>query len=366
MKLSGMFRIGFVAAIVTALILLTSCIAFGNDDDASTSNPQPIPRTRPRKSPWPPSTVYKYKDYIDVENIKRWRAMPLDEQDLTYAYVPFYYSDYPLGITAPLYSIETPPETIEKALGYHRSVGIIDATKSHSRLIQYDKELADGLFPIGALEIQLFKLDPNLHYLRNLVRHPRNNQPALEDIEHLPHANGKPILSQDTETLGHMLHAARTDPRSFYYFQQRMEPILVFPHRNELIDNFNGAEMGQLRRIMDGYQAAKEKYGQTVASIIWGKPTSVSADPRRLRTLHLQLKNYPRFKHDAPKEDMVRSLQRNGRFRVYKEIGGKKYGYKVLLKNPGSTGESMRVSVEPLTFIERFQEAIHWPRIRLP
>ncbi|KAJ1021493.1 hypothetical protein NDA13_005533 [Ustilago tritici] len=362
MKLPGMFRIGFVAAIVTALILLTSCIAFDDNNDASTSNPQPIPRTMPRKSPWPPSTVYKYKDYIDVENIKRWHAMPLDKQDLTYAYVPFYYSDSPLAITAPLYSIKTPPEMIEKALGHYRSVGIIDATKSHSRLIQYDKELADGLFPIGALEIQLFNLDPNLHYLRYLVRHSEIDQPALEDIEHLPHANGKPILSQDTETLGQMLNAAYTGPRKFYYFQQGTNPILVLPNKNRLIAILDEPEIEQLRYIVKNYQAAETKFGQTIAAMIWGKPIEASADSNGLRTSRFRRKKYPVFKFDAPKEDMVAALQKEGRFHVYNEVNGKKNVYIVKVKDfPVSPRQPFEIYIDRPGFLDRTLQYLRRP-----
>ncbi|CCF49461.1 hypothetical protein NDA10_003004 [Ustilago hordei] len=370
MKLSGMFRIGFVAAIVTALILLPSCIAPRDKDKASTSTSQPSSHSESTKLPWPPTHVNEYIDYLNVNNIEGLSFSPLDQEARTFGNVPFFYLESP-KLRTPLYSIDTATGTVEQALRDHGSVGIVDASNNLAKLIQFsDGRLAQGLFPdVQPEPIQLFKLDPALHHLRQLARHPDNNMPPQAEIEYLPHFDNKPILSQGSENLGHMLQAAGTDPRSFYYFQEGMDPILVVPDGNMLIVNPIEDEKRKLRDILKGYQTAKKNYGQTVATIIWGKPIRVSADPHGLRKSSVLLEDYPRFKHDAPKRHMMTALQRNGRFRVYKEIDGKKYGYKVKMKNPEAVnGETLQVEVNPLTSTENVMEKalIRFGKIRLP
>ncbi|SYW85441.1 uncharacterized protein UBRO2_05808 [Ustilago bromivora] len=244
MKLSGMFRIGFVAAIVTALILLPSCIAPGNGGVAS-------------------------------------------------------------GKSA---------------------------------------------------AIQLFKLDPDLHRLPGLVKASEIPPPRAEDIENLPHVDGKPILTKGSKNFDFMLRVASTYPHKFYYLQEPMEPILVEPTETKQFSNLNPDVKQKIQHAVNGYSAAKQKYGERVASMIWGKPYVLTDDPDGRLKPSIPIKLYPRFRYDAPKKDMVRALQHHGRFRVYKNSGGDKVGYKVFLKNPGSTGELMDVSVEPLTWLERSQE----------
>ncbi|SOV04020.1 uncharacterized protein UDID_19518 [Ustilago sp. UG-2017a] len=353
MKLSGMFRIGFVAAIVTALILLPSCIAAGgNDMAASSSTSQSSHPTRP----WPPRKVNKYIEYLnDVNTIKQLPPGSFDQRN-----IPFFYSDFPTLLKTPLYSIDTPTTTVEQALRDRKSVGIVDASKREARLIQvlddgHQSYLAQGLFPnVEPGPIQLFKLDPALHHVRQLVQNPRNDEPPEASTKYLPHANGHPILSQGSETLGHMLHAARTDPRSFYYFQEGMKPILVVPHKNELISNLDRAEEKQLRRIMDGYQIAKRKYGQTIASIIWGRPIIASSDRNGLRMSSSRQSSYAWLSHDAPREQMVTELRRNGGFYVYRGD----YKYKVMVTNPeASQGEAFGITVDRIA---------HGSRVRLP
>ncbi|SPC64546.1 uncharacterized protein UHOD_11947 [Ustilago sp. UG-2017b] len=339
MKLSGMFRIGFVATIVTALILLPSCIAFDNEE-ASTSTSQP---SHPDK-PWPPKKVTKYMGYLDFNTIERLPRSSSDQRN-----VPFFYSKTPRKLTTPLYSIDTPTATVEQALRDHKSVGIVDVSNDETRLIQiindgHQSYLTQGLFPnVEPDPIQLFKLDPDLHRLRQLPLIAENGEPPMAGIRHLPYANGKPILSHGSEALGHMLYATRTEPYSFYYFKRGMEPILVVPHKNELIYNLDEAEKRKLRHIMGEYQTAKTKFGQTLASIIWGRPIKAGADPHGLRTSQLRTEQYPKFSRDAPRDEMVTALRRNGRFRVY----GNEYDYVVKVTNPQVNGnEAFNISVD--------------------
>ncbi|SYW86262.1 uncharacterized protein UBRO2_05982 [Ustilago bromivora] len=275
MKLSGMFRIGFVAAIVTALILLPSCIAPGGGSGASTSTSQPDLHSRPTE---PPRSAFDVRKYINRLNAK-------DITDL--------------------------PRT------------------TSSNLIQICIAFRGWL---KASEMQ---------------------PPPAEDIENLPHVDSKPILTKGSKNFDFMLRVASTHPRKFYYLQEQMEPILVEPTETKQFSNLDHDVKQKIQHAVNGYSAAKQKYGERVAFVIWGKPYVLTDDPDGRLKLSIPIKHYPRFRYDAPKKDMVRALQHHGRFRVYKNSGGDKVGYKVILKNPGSTGELMDVSVEPLTLRER-------------
>ncbi|SAM85573.1 uncharacterized protein UBRO_08139 [Ustilago bromivora] len=373
MKLSGMFRIGFVAAIVTALILLPSCIATVGSSGASTSTSQPDLHT-----PGSSLSLQNYIDHLKANEIIQLRGLNRFAQGKANIYdkVPFTHTKVflddistaaPSLIRAPLYSIDTPLSTVKQALRDYQYVGIVDVSKQDARLIQVVKDpteayLKQEMFPDTQKLIQLFELDPNLHHLRNLVRSLPVLQPSAEDIKHLPQFQGKPILSQGSENIGHMFRAASTNPQEFYYLQNGKQPILVNPRTDDL---FHSGEQ-EVHRIGAEYQNAKQKYGQTIASIIWGEPIKVSADPHGLRKSHIKLKNYPRFNDQATRDDMVTALQRYGRFRVYKNVGPNQVAYKVKMANPESIGAPLEVSVKPLTRLERLQERFHLPRIRLP
>ncbi|KAJ1036407.1 hypothetical protein NDA13_000287 [Ustilago tritici] len=365
MKLSGMFRIGFVAAIVTALILLPSCIAPVNQGGASTSTTQP--------------SVETYMDHLNVETIIRLPDLErfVQGQSNFYDRVPFIYTDVHdsdtgtwTKIKAPLYSTSTRFPEVGQALRDHLYVGIVEVSKNDARLIHLVKEgdkyhLDQTVFTDGPSEaIRLLKLHPDLHQLRTLMHTVRSDNPLPQDIEDLAYANNRPILSEESETVGHMLSAARTNPLGFYYFQSGMPLILVKPLEDR---PFHDSREQEVYSTQDLYLAAKRKYGQKVASLIWGKSIVLNGNSEDRLKPRIPLKDQRRFEADTPREDMVRALQDRGRFRVYKMTDrGDKVAYKVKLTNPGSTFEPMDVSVKPLTFIERTLEAIHLPRIHLP
>ncbi|KAJ1582090.1 hypothetical protein NDA15_001827 [Ustilago hordei] len=339
MKLSGMFRIGFVAAIVTALILLPSCIASGSSGKA------------------------KYLKF-DGNNIVDDRT--LDEKARTYRDVPFFYSERP-HFKTPLYSINTPTATVERALRDHQSVGIVDVRKGQARLIQvvkdrYESYLEQHLFPDDVSElIKLFQLDDNLHRLRNTIRASDTNMkpPREESMESIPHVNDKPILTQGSEDFHHMLHASYTDSRKFYYVRPGQDAILVDPRTNEVISDLEVSEREKIQHALTEYSAAKQDYGKTIASVIWGRPIKAMAYHKGGRTSHIPLTEYPRLTYGDTRDNMMLKLQQNGRFRIYRKIDRKKYAYKVKVKNPGANeGEYLEVYVKPLSRLERNQERL--------
>ncbi|SYW80905.1 uncharacterized protein UHO2_06367 [Ustilago hordei] len=355
MKLSGMFRISFVAAIVTALILLPSRIAAGGSNEASTSTPLQ------RYYTGQPGAVFNINDYIkslnyrnindyikslDYRNIHKLPEKPAN----TYRKVPFYEG-------TPAYSIETPIETVRQALRDHGSVSIVDAPNEYAKRIV----LNDGNIKIEMMRneksalINIFKhLDPNLHLLRNMVRSNSINEDPGVNIDHLPVVNGKPMLFQDSATLGHMITAARTEPKKFYYVPHGRVPILIDPNIDKLIVDEGRNVEEDPYRVMVGYNSAKNQYGESLASIIWGKPIKPSTD--NLRTAKISLKDSPRFRHDGPRDAMARSLKNSKLIRVYKEINGKEYDYKVKVLNPlAKKGEALRFSVKPVSTLERLQ-----------
>ncbi|KAJ1596300.1 hypothetical protein NDA14_003456 [Ustilago hordei] len=321
MKLSGMFRIGFVAAIVTALILLPSCItAVG--DEASTS-------TRPQ---------YRLKEYQKNLNVETINSL----NDL---------SRFPQG-THDIY---------EKAIKDFKFVGIVDVSNNNARLFQLvvDKSgnrIEQIEFPDRQKVVRLFELDPILHHVRNLFRSQLSMQPPPENIEHLPHFNGKPILSQDSENIGQLFTATRIPPHEVYYFENEKLPIVFKPNTDEMFEEVKEQELYMAR---GHYLAAKQKYGQEIASIIWGKPIQLNDNSNDRLKSRIPLRDYPRFKSDAPINEMVTALQQHGRFRVYKMTDhGRRVAYKVLVDNPGMTSQPMQVSIKPLTKFERGQERI--------
>ncbi|SPC61995.1 uncharacterized protein UHOD_08139 [Ustilago sp. UG-2017b] len=358
MKLSGMFRIGFVAAIVTALILLPSCIA-PDTGEASTSTAHP--------------SVEAYTDHLNTKTISTLSGLTRfkpGEADL-YDQVPFIHTkvldnsntETYKQIRAPLYSVDTPPKTVEQALRDHGSVGIVDVSKNDARLINLIKDpngdrLEQTVFTSGPSKaIRLFQLPPDLHLTRTFAKAARIDTPPDRYIEDLAYANGKPILREEYETLGHMLSAVHTTPEEFYYIQIGKPPILVTPKAEELFQDI--AEQEEVLRIHAKYLADKQKYGKTIASLTQGKPIIATADPLGQRKSGRGLRNYAWFDNQATRDQMVTELQHYGRFRVYQQIDGKKYKYKVKVSNPGATeGRSLKVYVKPLSFMEGLQEEI--------
>ncbi|SAM84465.1 uncharacterized protein UBRO_20302 [Ustilago bromivora] len=346
MKLSGMFRIGFVAAIVTALILLPSCIAPGGGSGASTSTSQPDLHSRPTE---PPRSAFDVRKYINRLNAKDITDLPRTTSGniaQLYGHVPIYRQDL-ISREIPLYSVDTSVPVVQQALQDYRSVGIVDVRNNEAELVRLNNGVLVPDVFAGASEMQ---------------------PPPAEDIENLPHVDSKPILTKGSKNFDFMLRVASTHPRKFYYLQEQMEPILVEPTETKQFSNLDHDVKQKIQHAVNGYSAAKQKYGERVAFVIWGKPYVLTDDPDGRLKLSIPIKHYPRFRYDAPKKDMVRALQHHGRFRVYKNSGGDKVGYKVILKNPGSTGELMDVSVEPLTLRERGEEGLMalFRQIKLP
>ncbi|KAJ1036197.1 hypothetical protein NDA18_000063 [Ustilago nuda] len=368
MKLSGMFRIGFVAAIVTALILFPSCIA-AVEEEASTSTTSKYPLNRYQKN----------FNVEAIKGLKDLRRYPQGTQDI-YVKVPFYHTKLFLddsnprvqsNVRAPLYSINTPIETVQQAIRDFKFVGIVDVPNGNARLFQLVMDTTGtSIKPIMITDtqrvIRLFQLDENLHHVRNLFHSPRHMQPPGENIEHLPQFNGKPILSQDSENIGQLFTATRDNPNEVYYFENGKLPIVFKPNTYEM---FEDAKEQELHVTRNGYLAAKQKYGQGVASLVWGKTIQLNDNSNDRLKRRIQLQDYPRFKSDAPKNDMVTALQNHGRFRVYQMTDhGRRVAYKVFVDNPGMTNEPMKVSVKPLTTYERNQERIMalFRQVRLP
>ncbi|KAJ1020288.1 hypothetical protein NDA18_005885 [Ustilago nuda] len=317
MKLSGVFRIGFVAAIVTALILLPSCIAAGGGGETSTSASRQRPST---PQPRPKINIKSYIDSLKSESIHQ---LPM-EPAVNYRRVPFY--DH-----TPAYSIETHIETVRQALRDYGSVLIVDApNRFANRLVLNDGKIKMKVMENGKRElINLFEhnLDPDLHFLRDLVR-TKQIQSSGNTIDHLPFANGKFILFQGSENLGHMVTAAHTESKKFYYVTHGGVPILIDPNEDKLIVDQGSNVEGDLRRILVGYNTAKNDYGESVASMIWGNPIKPSTG--NLRRAKISLKNSRLFSQDASREDMVSELLDKGIIRVQKN----NHVYKVVVQNP--------------------------------
>ncbi|CCF49800.1 conserved uncharacterized protein [Ustilago hordei] len=291
MKLSGMFRIGFVAAIVTALILLPSCItAVG--DEASTS-------TRPQ---------YRLKEYqknLNVETINSLNDLsrfPQGTHDI-YEKVPFYHGklfldhsshDEQSQVRAPLYSIDTPIGTVQQAIKDFKFVGIVDVSNNNARLFQLvvDKSgnrIEQIEFPDRQKVVRLFELDPILHHVRNFLLRKTSNTYHI--------SMESPSSAKTLKISANCSLPPGIPPHEVYYFENEKLPIVFKPNTDEMFEEVKEQELYMAR---GHYLAAKQKYGQEIASIIWGKPIQLNDNSNDRLKSRIPLRDYPRFKSDAP------------------------------------------------------------------
>lgn len=349
-------------AFIGCLLLFSRhCAGVSQDNEAGTSA---SPKIRPGSEPLPPLLAERY---IRLLNGQRIAALPSRTQQRPdqhfYAETPFYQG-------APLFTTKTDPGVVEQALRDYGTAGVVDIRRHDARLIGYEAgHLNQRLFPDTSTVVRLFDLDPNIHILQKKLLGFPILTPQEEDIRHLPFANGRPILIPGSDTLGHMLRASYVDQKKFYLVRPGKPPILVKPRNPSLYSTVVRRERDEVERVLAGYQAARQKYGEGLAAVIWGRAITPNPRLQNRRLQRTSLLDYPRFTADASRENMVNALQIRGRFRIYTDGTRGRMAYKVKLKNPGAGQESpFEVSVEPLSTMERAEESLYasMGRIHLP
>lgn len=352
MKLSRMVRFGFAAATIAALVLLPSSSAADHDHAASSSGAQPDSAATLVVSERPRPSVHRYKNLLDIRRIDALPSRTLLQPHIhDYFNVPFYSG-------SPLFLTKEDPSVVEQALKDYGSVGIVDLARRQAMQIIYGEgRLENKMFPNTRLPIRLFEVDPNVHLLHKNVLGWRARLPPAQSTDHLPHLDGKPILTPPADSLSYMLYATHHRPGSFYHVRPDHEPMLVDPHNADLYTTPVGQERRKLDQVLTHHQVATRKYGRSFASVLWGKPLFLPQRFQDTRKERIPLTDYPRFLPVASRETMVNALERKGRFRLYVNDHRGRNVYKIKVNNlDAGIDEPMDISVKPLTKMERLQE----------
>jgi len=168
-----------------------------------------------------------------------------------------------------------------------------------------------------------------------------------------------PIIRPDYDSLIHMKIAAMTGTKKFWYVRPDEPVVLIDPHRESLFINARDRDEQRVYRRLTEYDTAKHKYGEPIASIVWGGPLYPEAAFRDERMRRTPLQEYPRFGPNAARDDMAHALQTRGRFRFYIRSNEGRTGYKVMVKNPTAESHTpMDISIAQLTWWEVKQEHI--------
>lgn len=361
MQLLRSLCLAFASAIAAALVLSCSCSAASHDAEASSSR---WPKSAPPEPPtWSDSKVEYFIHLLSPERIA---LLPSRTRQYTGEIL---YPDTPFYFGTPLFTTRTDVGTVEQALRDFRAVGIAHLSDYEARLIVYDQgRLTQRLFPDSNSVLRLYGVDPNLHTLRKMLYHPVRTLPE-ESILALPFVRGRPILLPDSDSLSHMLRAAHMDQKKFYHVRLGHDTILVDPREASLYATVTGQEKQEVDRVVAGYQAARGKYGEGLASVLWGRPIHPITRFQENRMKPTPSNYYPRYTRETAREQMVEALQVRGRFKIYLSGPRGRTAYKVKVKNPDAPGSAvMEFSVEPLSVTERAAEALQaaMGRIRLP
>lgn len=371
---SSMLRFRFASLLIAAatFFFVNECIAGQNDHEASSS----ASAWRPHVPEGPiytipqPITMHKYFKQLDPKRIGQLNLDILDDARISmFQGVPFY------GKT-PIFDVGAPVNVVERALKDFESVLLVDPITEKVRLITYEPgRLQKEPFDDEADTVLLFRsLDPNVHILHrhffpvDIALTIKTKMPGRVEIDYLPHNERVPILTPGYDSLGHMLSAANTGTFRFWHIRQGHEPVLIVPRSPMLARLANYNEDLELNTILTKYGALTQKYSPTIASLKHGAPITLDEDKGKYG--YTMLLRYPRFGRKATRDQMIKALQENGRFRYYDSDPSSSGPIKVKVLNaPGTIpGTPMRVDIRPLSDTENAEEMLleKLGRIHLP
>lgn len=372
MRLLRVLQFGLILFLATLVVSPHSCVAVGGSNDAGPSS-----RASGDRQVWNPPrhplTIEDYYQHLDSRRIASLTG--------TFTQQPYInpYAATPIFERAPLFDTNTPPQIVEQALRDHGSVFMLDLERDNVRKVVYDpvqQYITMDWAPHARHLLQRYQLNSNVHEVRNWVAanqirpSPEYAPPILGGVPH--DASRIPILALGTDTFDHMKAAARAGSGKFWYIQQGRSPVLVNPHTDNLFENYHAQDSTTVKGALRNYNTAKTSFGETLAGIIQGRPIYPIQDRESVlgRRKGPSITQYPRFRMDASRTEMVNALQRYGRFRVYSvDSNGHRSGFKVKLRNPEAQAtESFVVSIKPLTAAEQKVEdslaamrRIHYP-----
>lgn len=181
----------------------------------------------------------------------------------------------------------------------------------------------------------VFALPSNVHDLRKVLLGQYQRALEPESVDHLPHALGKPILAGAQATLPQMYTASRQDRRGFNItVGQSKRIILIQPWTDLLFEMAATKDLEEVDRVLQAYSADRVKYGQTFASIRWGRP--LEQLPELAAVLHMpptRNQDAPVINSDATRDEMLDALRTHRRFRL--RDSDKVYKVK-MMRNPAS------------------------------
>lgn len=144
------------------------------------------------------------------------------------------------------------------------------------------------------------------------------------------------------------------------------------PHKDSLYEDVTGKEQEEIEKVLNGYKIARLKYGNALASIIWGQPIRLNPRYRESRIKDTPLSKYPRFFSEnsvLERDQMIKALQEHGRLRLHlylQDTQGRKYAYKVKVKNPDAPRyEPMELSINHLDWWDKAAEKVQSWRGRI-
>ncbi|SPO28146.1 uncharacterized protein UTRI_04536_B [Ustilago trichophora] len=372
----------YIAALGILLLLSRCCRAPGTEIQEAGPSETAITPTLEIPEGTPITAGTYFKKYIELEKLKALKPSRNDRRFDPYREIPFY--KVPSSREAPIYATTTPRRTVLQALVDKEAVYIVNPQdEGDAKLVAYNSDLNS----LRSYEVEnpkqimrMYKLDPKLHVLRKHLQGLKVTFEQEKDISAVPHVHGKPILSRGdgdlskgAHSLGHLMRASNSHEKKFYYTGSGQKAVLIDPEKEYLVEDVTPREEKEIEEVLNGYKADRIKYGNTLASIIWGQPIRLDPRHRESRIKDLSLSKYPRFfSEDVPleRDRMINTLQEHGRLRLYlKDTQGRKAAYKVKVENPEASGhEPMKLSIDPLGWRDKAAEKVQsWRgKVRIP
>ncbi|SPO28147.1 uncharacterized protein UTRI_04537_B [Ustilago trichophora] len=375
MELIRPLRFTCIAALGTLLLLSCCCTAAGTEIEEAgpsdqVSHPSWMPQARVvddfTELAEPPEVFYpsQYmkRQKLRAEEIKGLQKSTDEEILQRYGRIPFHEN-------VPIYGLAAPGNIVKQAIKDYGAVNIVDPNQNDGRMIILGKTAPQdpegteqlGQKSISELEktIKLYKLNPDFHILRKKLVQSQAIRLPEKSIHDVPHLGATPIISDGD--LGKMLRASTVGTKTFYYKESDARPILVDIRQELMHRTVNDREKGAIERVVKQHEGAQEKFGDELASVLYGQPTYLNVENGRTRKQGVKLKDYPRFDKNTKREEMVQALQEHGRFRFYvKDPQGNEVGYRIkVLNRKAPSGEPMKITVKPLNSFKKASETVY-------
>lgn len=363
MRSFGFVRFGFATAILAVLTLSLHCAVASSAKDPSSSIS--IGSAPPEQQPpaEPLSRAERFFDQLSSERIDT--LLPVDSHDENrFHELPFYSG---LPIFAPPFEASE----VERALKDYNSVIILDPEEKTVLQALYAPGHPLGRKAAPLNEVLLhYRIHPDVHKLRHHYRYNiRDNYfsgslPEEEEIDHLPHVDRIPILSDGSSTLGQLRSASYGG--AFWYISPNHEPLLINPRREQFASVASAQAKEKIEKVVKGYEEARTKLHDQLAGLIWGAPIPLDSEHVYGRSQKLEPSNYPIVRSTATRDELVAALQRHARIWFHVE-GDNRGPFKVKVVNrDAAPGTTMEFKIKPKSLLQKSIDAFRGWRLREP